>query len=431
MGVWLLDLGITSTLIYACTHIPIYSTAITTHMKINLNSALRKLGPNSTSVSAGSKSKAKKSRFAPATKAAKRLTKKSATPKSGKKSTAKKKKVVSTKVKLAPKKAAKKKQAPKKNMVSHVAGGKTGKPKTKGTTTARKSKPESSGTELKKDANGKTWWERKSLESKKKYLEQYPGSKMAATVRDELKKKKIEGTLTEEDRELLQAQPDEGHLPEPETEQPPEVDPNADPAANDPAVDPNADPAANDPAVNPDPDTGRDAANDPDSGQHAANDEQMENPTPKQTGILRNLVKFGKDRIIAKINDPDSIANTLSKARKGEPMDEHDWHKTKKALVVVGGALLGAMAIAGLFFFAPAALPDFVNNFMSDRENGLGLDQDEGNWAGSSGGPVQELPMFRTSLSKSSSAVIGKYLDDMTHYMQHTDLTKLKRTAKK
>lgn len=381
-------------------------------MKVRLNQ-IPKLR---TSTSAGS---TKKSRFAPAAK-------KTGAKKPSTKQAPKKKKIVSTKVKLAPKK--KKKETPKKNMVTQVAGRSKGKKNTKtvkkkpeaGPTPTR-TKPDS-GTELKKDANGKTWWERKSLEAKKKYLEQYPGSKMAATVRDELKKKKIEGTLTEEDRELMQAQPDEGHLPEPESEQ----DSNPE-AANEPAVDPNADPAANDSEVNPQPNTERDAANEPDAGMKAANEDQLsENPTPKQTGILRNLVKFGKDRIIAKINDPDSIANTLAKAHRGDTLDEHDWNKTKKALTVVGGALLGAMAVAGLFFFAPAALPDFIHGFMSDRENGLGLDQEEGNWAGAS-----ELPMFRASLSKSSSAVIGKYLDDMTHYMQHVDLTKLKHQVKK
>lgn len=398
-------------------------------MKIRLNSKLH-------STSAGS---SKKSRFAPA--ASKKGKKKSST-KTNTKQPPKKKKVVSTKVKLAPKK--KKKESAKKNMVARVAnvGGSKGKKKSKSV----KKKPEASGSptptrthpdsgkELKKDANGKTWWDRKSLESKKKYLEQYPGSKMAATVRDELKKKKIEGTLTEEDRELMQAQPDEGHLPEPETETDPAANEQAvDPAVNDPAVDPDADPAANDSEVNPQPDTGRDAANEPDAGMRAANEDQLsENPTPKQTGILRNLVKFGKDRIIAKINDPDSIANTLAKAHRGDTLDEHDWNKTKKALTVVGGALLGAMAVAGLFFFAPAALPDFINGFMSDRENGLGLDQAEGNWAGASSAPGQPyLPMFRASLSKSSSAVIGKYLDDMTNYMQHVDLTKLKHQVKK
>jgi hypothetical protein len=232
-----------------------------------------------------------------------------------------------------------------------------------------KTEPESSETVgPKKDANGKTWWDRKSLKSKKEYLERFPGSKMAGKVREILKNKRMLGTLTVEDKELLKSQTEESHLPEerPDTELPEPVE-----------------------------------------------DERPANPTVKEKGILKNLIKFGKHQIIKRIRNKDSIAHTLLKAKNGHELNDKDWANTKKALLVVGGAMFVTMAAAGLFFMAPAALPDFINSYMGDTFGG-------------GTGPAAGLKVAASDeKEKSSDQILSEYLDHMTEYMLKTDLTKL------
>lgn len=290
--------------------------------------------------------KAKPSKFATKKKVKAKPSKVKSTPVKKKKKVA----VKSTRVKVAPKKVKPKvKAAPVKT--------KTAAPKT-----APESKEDGGP---KKDANGKTWWDRKSLNAKKAYLEKFPGSKMAGKVREILKNKRMLGTLTDEDKQLLQSQHEESHLPE-HKERAPEDGPE--------------------PVVS----------------------EEPTNPTPKEKGILKNLIRFSKKQIISHIRDKHSVAHTLLKYKNGHKMNEQDWKNTKKGLLVVGSALLVTMAAAGLFFLAPAALPDFVNSYLSDRSGGT---------FGGSG--------KSTSSDGSDDAVISHYLDDMTNYLMDTDLTKL------
>lgn len=206
-------------------------------------------------------------------------------------------------------------------------------------------KVDSTKKEAKKDSSGRTWWDRMSLAAKKKYLQERPSSKKAIQFKEEVAQRKKEGKLTEEDKELIPHLPNESNT-----------------IGEDRTIKKEGD--------------------------------QVAHLGHRERGIIANLLRVGKDKMISKLKDRTSVARTLLKFHNGHHLNGQDRENVKNALSSLAKVMLLSIAAVGIAVMAPAAIPDFVDRYLDSRTSE------------SSSKSVKE-----------ERAVLCHYLDDMAKFL--------------